>query len=177
MHARLLSVSRMRSFVIAAAVFTGCVVAATAYAAESSGNPDDIDWLQLGMGLFGGLALFLAGLEVLSDGLKKVAGGTLRTALEKLTTNRFMGAATGAFVTGILNSSSVTTVLVVGFVTAGLMTLSQSVAVIMGANIGSTVTAQFLAFNVSAYALVPIAVGFFMLFSRQIRKDAPDTAP
>jgi phosphate:Na+ symporter len=117
------------------------------------------------MGLFGGLALFLAGLELLSDGLKKVAGGALRTALEKLTVNRFMGAATGAFVTGVLNSSSVTTVLVVGFVTAGLMTLSQSVAVIMGANIGSTVTAQILAFNISAYALIPVAAGFFMYFA------------
>ena len=76
-----------------------------------------------------------------------------------------MGALTGAFVTGVLNSSSVTTVLVVGFVTAGVMTLTQSVGVIMGANIGSTVTAQILAFNLSAYSLIPIAVGFFMYFT------------
>jgi phosphate:Na+ symporter len=117
------------------------------------------------MGLFGGLALFLYGLNQLSDGLKHAAGEALKTLLTRLTTNRFLGALTGAFVTGALNSSTVTTVLVVGFVTAGLMTLSQSVAVIMGANVGSTVTAQLLAFNLSAYSLLPIAVGFFMLFA------------
>ena len=119
----------------------------------------------LAMGLFGGLALFLYGLDQLSEGLKKAAGGTLKTLLTRLTSNRFLGALTGAVVTGILNSSSVTTVLVVGFVTAGVMSLAQSVAVIMGANIGSTVTAQILAFNLSAYALLPVAVGFFMLFA------------
>jgi phosphate:Na+ symporter len=123
-----------------------------------------VDWLQVWMGLFGGLALFLGGLEQLSEGLKQAAGPALRVILARLTTNRFAGALTGAIVTGVLNSSSVTTVLVVGFVTAGVMTLSQSVGVIMGANIGSTVTAQMLAFNVSAYALAPVAVGFFMTF-------------
>jgi phosphate:Na+ symporter len=126
--------------------------------------PPDIDWLQLAMTLLGGLALFLAGLEVLSEGLRMAAGDTLRSALQRMTGNPFLGVLTGAFVTGILNSSSVTTVLVVGFVTAGLMSLSQSVGVIMGANIGSTVTAQILAFNVSAYALLPVAVGFFCFF-------------
>ena len=124
-----------------------------------------IDWFTLGMGLFGGLALFLAGLEILSEGMKLAAGETLKKVLSHLTTNRFLGALTGAFVTGVLNSSSVTTVLVVGFVTAGVMTLAQSVGVIMGANIGSTMTAQILAFNVSQYALLPIAVGFFMFFA------------
>jgi len=123
------------------------------------------DWFALAMGLFGGLALFLFGLDQLSEGLKLAAGNTLKTLLTRLTTNRFLGALTGALVTGILNSSSVTTVLVVGFVTAGVMTLAQSVAVIMGANVGSTVTAQILAFNLSAYSLVPVAAGFFMLFS------------
>lgn len=117
------------------------------------------------MGLFGGLALFLYGLDQLSEGLKQAAGNSLKTLLARLTSNRFLGALTGAVVTGILNSSSVTSVLVVGFVTAGVMSLAQSVAVIMGANIGSTVTAQLLAFNLSAYALLPVAVGFFMLFA------------
>jgi phosphate:Na+ symporter len=117
------------------------------------------------MGLFGGLALFLYGLNQLSDGLKHAAGEALKHLLTRLTTNRFLGALTGAFVTGALNSSTITTVLVVSFVTAGLMTLAQSVAVIMGANIGSTVTAQLLAFNLSAYSLLPIAVGFAMLFA------------
>jgi phosphate:Na+ symporter len=125
----------------------------------------EIEWFQVGMGLFGGLALFLGGLDRLSEGLKQAAGGALKVVLERLTTNRISGALTGAIVTGVLNSSSVTTVLVVGFVTAGVMTLQQSVGVIMGANIGSTVTAQVLAFNISAYALAPVAVGFFMTFA------------
>jgi len=131
---------------------------------------NDIDWFVLVMKLMGGLALFLGGLEQLSDGLKKAAGDTLKVMLARLTTNRITGAITGAVVTGILNSSSITTVLVVGFVTAGVMTLSQSVGVIMGANIGSTVTAQILAFNISAYALLPVAVGFFMIFTEKSEK-------
>jgi phosphate:Na+ symporter len=125
----------------------------------------DINWLNLCMGLFGGLALFLAGLDMLSEGLKKAAGDTLKVLLSKMTNNRLIGAVTGAFVTAVLNSSSVTTVLVVSFITAGVMTLTQSVGVIMGANIGSTMTAQLLAFNISSYALLPIAVGFFMTFT------------
>ncbi len=135
-----------------------------AYAQSAETAVQQVDWLQLGMSLFGGLALFLAGLDLLSEGLKKAAGNTLRNVLQKLTVNRFMGAATGAFVTGVLNSSSVTTVLVVGFVTAGVMTLAQSVGVIMGANIGSTVTAQLLAFNLSTYSLIAVALGFFITF-------------
>ena len=121
------------------------------------------------MGLFGGLALFLSGLDQLSEGLKHAAGDSLKTLLTRLTSNRFLGAVTGAVVTGMLNSSSVTTVLVVGFVTAGVMSLAQSVAVIMGANVGSTVTAQILAFNLSAYALLPVAVGFFLMFAAKRR--------
>ena len=139
------------------------LAALPAYAAAAGGA--SIDWLTLGMGLFGGLALFLAGLEILSEGMKQAAGETLKHVLSQLTTNRFLGALTGAFVTGVLNSSSVTTVLVVGFVTAGVMTLAQSVGVIMGANIGSTATAQILAFNVAQYALLPVAIGFFMIFA------------
>lgn len=131
---------------------------------------DSPDWLQLGLGLFGGLALFLGGLQLLSEGMKKAAGQTLTTVLGKLTTNRFKGALTGAFITGILNSSTVTTLLVVGFISSGMMTLAQSVGVIMGANIGSTVTAQLLAFNLSAYSLGPVAIGFFMLFSAKSDK-------
>ncbi len=130
----------------------------------------DIEWSTLLMGLAGGLALFLAGLEQLSDGLKKAAGKTLKIMLARLTTNRLMGALTGAVMTGILNSSSITTVLVVGFVTAGIMTLSQSIGVIMGANIGSTVTAQILAFNISQYALLPVAAGFLLIFTEKTEK-------
>jgi len=150
---------------------TGFVVFSTVFAQQGPAEAQEVDWLQLGMGLFGGLALFLGGLDVLSEGLKKAAGNTLRTVLQKLTVNRFMGAITGAFVTAVLNSSSVTTVLVVGFVTAGVMTLAQSVGVIMGANIGSTMTAQLLAFNLTAYSLIPVAVGFFMTFAS--KNDRP----
>ena len=130
-----------------------------------SGSGGEIDWFFLGMGLFGGLAMFLFGMEQMSEGLKAVAGDALRDVLGRLTKNRFMGALTGAFVTAVLNSSSVTTVLVVGFISAGFMSLAQSVGVIMGANIGSTFTAQIVAFNVTQYALAMVTVGFFMLFA------------
>ena len=156
------SAIRMLPYIFVACAF---LTFGAAYAQSGTATSEQVDWLQLGMGLFGGLALFLAGLDVLSEGLKKAAGNTLREVLHKLTVNRFMSALAGAFVTGILNSSSVTTVLVVGFVTAGVMTLAQSVGVIMGANIGSTVTAQLLAFNLSSYSLIAIAMGFFMSFT------------
>lgn len=141
-----------------------------AFAMGTDVRVDSPDWLQLCLGLFGGLALFLGGLQMLSEGMIQAAGQTMKTVLAKLTTNRFKGALTGAFVTGILNSSTVTTLLVVGFISGGLMTLAQSVGVIMGANIGSTVTAQLLAFNLSAYSLGPVAVGFFMVFTAKQEK-------
>lgn len=125
----------------------------------------DVDWFYLIMALGGGLAMFLYGMEQMSDGLQSAAGDKLKTVLSGLTRNRFLGAITGAFVTAVLNSSSVTTVLVVGFISAGFMSLTQSVGIIMGANIGSTFTAQIVAFNVTQYALLLVAVGFFMLFS------------
>jgi len=141
-----------------------------ALAGEGQAAADSPDWLQLTLGLSGGLALFLGGLQLLSEGMKMAAGEAMTTVLAKLTTNRFMGAVTGAFVTGILNSSTVTTLLVVGFISGGMMTLAQSVGVIMGANIGSTVTAQLLAFNLSAYSLGPVAIGFFMMFTAKREK-------
>ena len=160
----------MRSIFILFLLFFICISTSLPSFAAASPESGDIEWFTLIIGLAGGLALFLAGLEQLSEGLKKAAGQTLKIMLAKLTTNRIMGAITGAAITGILNSSSITTVLVVGFITAGLMTLSQSVGVIMGANIGSTVTAQILAFNVSKYALLPVAVGFFMIFAGKNEK-------
>jgi len=118
----------------------------------------------MALGLFGGLALFLFGMERLTVALKAVAGNRMRDHLERLTTNRVSGAVVGAGVTAILQSSSVTTVLVVGFVSAGLMSLGQSVGVIMGANIGSTITAQIIAFQVVKLALALIAVGYAIQF-------------
>ena len=139
----------------------------SALAASSS---KDIDWMVMGMQLFGGLAIFLFGMEQMADSLKAVAGERMKGILAKLTSNRFMGAITGAFVTAIIQSSSVTTVLVVGFISAGLMSLAQSVGVIMGANIGTTITAQIVAFKVTKAALLMIGIGFFMLFASKEEK-------
>jgi len=123
---------------------------------------------QMAMRLFGGLALFLFGIEQMTESLKVVAGERMRAVLSRLTSNRYMGALTGAFVTAIIQSSSVTTVLVVGFTTAGLMSFAQSIGVIMGANIGTTVTAQIVAFKVTKAAMLMIAVGFgFLFFSKK----------
>jgi len=123
---------------------------------------------QMAMQLFGGLALFLYGIDKMTEALKAVAGDGMRTVLARLTSNRFVGAMTGALVTAVIQSSSVTTVLVVGFTTAGLMSFAQSIGVIMGANIGTTITAQIVAFKVTKAALLMIAVGFaFLFFSKR----------
>ena len=126
--------------------------------------PPSIDILNISISLLGGLALFLFGLDQLTDMLKATAGARMRDMLARVTTNRYMGVLAGGFTTAIIQSSSVTTVLVVGFVSAGLMTLQQSIGVIMGASIGTTVTAQIIAFKVTQYALVAIVVGFAMQF-------------
>ena len=141
-------------------------IATLSFAAEST-MPSDKNSLHVFtmiMGLFGGLALFLYGMEKMADALKAVAGERLKSVLAKLTTNRVTGALTGAFVTAIIQSSSVTTVLVVGFITAEVMSFSQAVGVIFGTNIGTTITAQIIAFKVTKYALLLISVGFGMLF-------------
>ena len=125
-------------------------------------------WGGMSMGMFGGLALFLLGMEQMSDGLKAAAGAKMQSILGKLTSNRFSGVTVGALITAVIQSSSVTTVLVVGFVSAGLMSLGQSIGVIMGANIGTTITGQIVAFKVTKLALAFVAVGFAMVFvSRQ----------
>ena len=128
---------------------------------------DSLNFLQMSLSLFGGLALFLFGMNHMTEVLKEAAGSGLRSALGKLTKNRFSAVATGSVVTAIFQSSSVTTVLLVGFMSAGLMTLQQSIGVIMGANIGSTVTAQIIAFKVAKYALALVGVGFAMSFVRR----------
>ena len=94
--------------------------------------------------MIGGLALFLYGMEMLGDGLKKASGGKLEMILEKLTSNKLMAVLLGAGVTAVIQSSSATTVMVVGFVNSGIMKLSRAVGVILGANVGTTVTAWFL---------------------------------
>ncbi len=137
-----------------------------AVAAEAGAESQDIDVFILTTTLLGGLALFLLGLDHLTESLRLVAGSKMRSVLGALTRNRVVGMLTGAGVTAIIQSSSVTTVLVVGFISSGLMTLAQSIGVILGANIGTTVTAQIIAFNVTQYALLLVAVGFgFTFFS------------
>ena len=123
-----------------------------------------VSWAGMTMTVLGGLALFLYGMEQMTVALKAAAGSHLQTVLARLTSNRFSGALVGALVTAVIQSSSVTTVLVVSFVSAGLMTLTQSIGVIMGANIGTTITAQIIAFKVTHFALAFIALGFAMVF-------------
>jgi phosphate:Na+ symporter len=124
--------------------------------------PEDVNLIQSFGLAIGGLALFLFGLELMTDGLKAVAGARLQALLGSLTTSRFRGLLAGAGVTALLNSSTITTVLMVGFVSAGLMTLDQTIPMIMGANIGSTLTAQLIAFDLSAAAPFMLAVGFVL---------------
>ncbi len=111
----------------------------------------------------GGLGLFLYGMKLLGDGLELAAGAKLRVILEKLTSNRFLGALVGIIVTAIIQSSTAVSVMVVGFVNAGLMTLTQAMGVIMGATIGTTVTSLILSFNIAQYMPVLICFGAFMV--------------
>jgi phosphate:Na+ symporter len=133
--------------------------------AVESTTDGSIDTFVVITGLFGGLALFLMGMDRMTKALRVLAGDRMRNVLGKLTKNRFIAAGTGAGVTAVIQSSSVTTVLVVGFITAGLLTLEQSVGVIMGANIGTTVTAQIIAFKVTRYALALVAIGYVIRFA------------
>ena len=126
------------------------------FAAQASSS---IDWFDLFMGLAGGLALFLLGMGQITVSLKAVAGDRLRTVLARLSSNRFMGALTGAVTTAVILSSSVSTVLVVGFVSASLLSVTQAASVIIGANLGTTVTAQVIALDVTDYALGLLASG------------------
>lgn len=115
-------------------------------------------------GLIGGLALFLYGMNSMSDALQKAAGEKMKKILEFLTKNPIMGALAGALVTAVLQSSSATTVMVIGFVSAGLMSLPQAISVIFGANIGTTMTAQLMAFKISDYIYPLIFIGFMLNF-------------
>lgn len=121
-------------------------------------------------GLIGGLALFLYGMNTMSDALQKTAGERMKKILSFLTKNPIMGALAGALVTAVLQSSSATTVMAIGFVSAGLMTLPQAISVIFGANIGTTMTAQLLAFKLSDYIYPIIFIGFMLQFVGKTEK-------
>ena len=140
-----------------------------AFSSLFAGNDDNgISFFLLFTGLFGGMGMFLYGMEMMSDGMKVTAGNSMRTILEKLTSNKYLAVLVGAFVTMVIQSSSATTVMLVSFVNSGLLAFSQALGVILGSNIGSTVTAQIVAFKVTDYALLLIAAGSLMsLFSKK----------
>ena len=129
------------------------------------------------LSLVGSLALFLYGMKIMSEGLEKFAGDRLRNILASMTRNRFMGVCTGILVTALIQSSSATTVMVVSFVNAGLMSLVQSIGVIMGANIGTTVTAWIISaigfkVNIAAFALLLLGIGLPMVFSGKSKRKS-----
>ncbi|MFA6813251.1 MAG: Na/Pi symporter, partial [Bacteroidaceae bacterium] len=122
--------------------------------------------------LIGSLSLFLYGMKIMSEGLQKVAGDRLRGILTAMTTNRVTGVLTGALITALVQSSSATTVMVVSFVNAGLLTLTESIGVIMGANIGTTVTAWIISIfgfkvDVSSFSLPLLAIAIPLIFSKR----------
>ena len=137
---------------------------------------NEINWISVALGFLGGFGLFLFGMEYLGEGLQKAAGNRMKNLLEVLTNNRFLGVLVGAGITAIIQSSSATTVMVVGFVNAGLMSLKQAVGVIMGANVGTTVTAwivslgswtEFLKPSVMAPVCILIGVILIMFAKKQ----------
>ena len=144
------------------------VLATSLFASSSSNDAEGFSFILIIIGLFGGLGMFLYGMEMMSDGMKMTAGNSMRSILKKLTSNRFIAVFVGAFITMIIQSSSATTVMLVSFVNSGLLNFVQALGVILGSNIGSTVTAQIVAFKVTDYALLLIAVGSIMtLFSKK----------
>lgn len=120
--------------------------------------------------LLGGLGLVVYGMKIMSDGLQRSAGEKMKAILGKLTSNRVLGILVGAGVTALIQSSSATTVMLVGFVNAGLMNLTQAAGVIMGANIGTTITAQLIAFNLNDIAPLIVAIGAVIVIFTKKKK-------
>jgi len=157
-----------RNIYPAAILLALLVVLTTNLYAGSSSNNGEISLFLIATGLLGGLGMFLYGMEMMSDGMKMTAGDSMRAILEKLTSNRFIAVFIGAFVTMVIQSSSATTVMLVSFVNSGLLNFVQALGVVLGSNIGSTVTAQIVAFKVTDYALLLIAAGSVMaLFAKK----------
>jgi phosphate:Na+ symporter len=121
-----------------------------------------INWWSISFSLAGGLALFLYGMVIMTNSLKSVAGDKLSGFLTKMTKNRLTAMTAGAGITSIIQSSSITTVLIVGFVSAGLMEFSKTLGIILGANIGTTITAQIIAFKITDAALIIVAIGYLI---------------
>ncbi|AQM59603.2 sodium-dependent phosphate transporter [Clostridium baratii] len=129
-----------------------------------------VNILAIVSGLIGGLGLFLFGMKLMGDGLENAAGEKLKSIIEKVTSNRIIGVLVGAFVTAIIQSSSATTVMVVSFVNAGLMNLVQAASIIMGANIGTTITAQMVSFNLEGIAPLVIGIGVIITLVAKNKK-------
>lgn len=132
--------------------------------------------MEIAFGIIGGLGLFLYGMTIMADGLEKTAGDKMKRIIEILTNNRIIAVIVGAFVTVIVQSSSATTVMIVGFVNAGIMNLIQATGVIMGANIGTTITAQLVSFNLNEFApvVVGIGVGVWLFTSNKKTKSTAE---
>jgi len=131
-----------------------------------------IDIMQIIFQVIGGLAIFLLGMKMMSESLQRVGGSQMRTLLKRMTGNRFAGLMTGAMTTAVIQSSSAVTVIAVGLVNTGLMTFQQSLGVILGSNIGTTITGQLLAFKITDFALPIVAIGFGLYaFSKNKKKQ------
>ena len=126
--------------------------------------------IQIIFGLLGGLAVFIYGMNMMSECLQKAAGDKMKSILALLTKNPLLGVLAGALTTAVLQSSSATTVMAIGFVSAGLMNLPQAISIIFGANIGTTMTAQIIAFKISDYIYVIIFIGFLISFVTKSEK-------
>jgi len=150
-----MSYTAIKTVTLSAAGLAG--LASIAFAGETAAA--EISWGFLIIGLLGGLALFIYGMEQMSEGMKKTAGDQMRSILAALTHNQLLGLAVGTFVTMVIQSSSATTVMLVSFVQAGLMNFTQSLGVILGGGIGTTVTAQLIAFKLTDYALLMVFIG------------------
>ena len=160
---------KSKSYILYGLIFILLIFTQSSYLyAGSSSSNNEISLFLIITGLLGGLGMFLYGMEMMSDGMKMTAGDSMRSILEKLTSNRYIAVFIGAFVTMVIQSSSATTVMLVSFVNSGLLGFTQALGVILGSNIGSTVTAQIVAVKITDYALLLIAAGSIMsLFAKK----------
>ena len=160
---------KSKSYILYGLIFILLIFTQSSYLyASSSSSNNEFSLFLIITGLLGGLGMFLYGMEMMSDGMKMTAGDSMRSILEKLTSNRYIAVFIGAFVTMVIQSSSATTVMLVSFVNSGLLGFTQALGVVLGSNIGSTVTAQIVAFKITDYALLLIAAGSIMsLFAKK----------
>lgn len=158
----------MKKILLTSIIIFGAIPSLLMASSSAGSSPKEVSIFLMFTSLFGGLGMFLYGMEMMSDGMKIAAGNKMRSVLEKLTSNRFLAVGVGAFVTMVIQSSSATTVMLVSFVNSGLLTFVQGLGVILGSNIGSTITAQIVAFKVTDYALALVAIGALTaLFSKK----------